>query len=186
MRRLMIVFAGGGVGSCLRALVLAWLAPWAATLPVPVLLANLVGAFVLSVVVVLADEAGLLRPETRLFLAVGVLGGFTTFSTFGWGADLLIAHQASGAALIYVGASLVGGVVAVGAGLVVGRELVVALERAAVALLERLEERGLRRIGVARVHMATIEAEDRAEFTPRGDERAETAGARAADAHGRR
>ena len=72
MRRLMIVFAGGGVGSCLRALVLAWLAPWAATLPAPVLLANLVGAFVLSVVVVLADEAGLLRPETRLFLAVGV------------------------------------------------------------------------------------------------------------------
>jgi len=188
MRRLMIVFVGGGVGSCLRALVLAWLAPWAATLPVPVLLANLVGAFVLSVVVVLADEAGLLRPETRLFLAVGVLGGFTTFSTFGWGADLLIAHQASGAALIYVGASLVGGVAAVGAGLVAGRELVVALERAAVALLERLEERGLRRVGVARVDRATItlKAEDREEVVPRGDERAETAGARAADARGRR
>ena len=186
MRRLMIVFAGGGVGSCLRALVLAWLAPWAATLPVPVLLANLVGAFVLSVVVVLADEAGLLRPETRLFLAVGVLGGFTTFSTFGWGADLLIAHQASGAALIYVGASLVGGVAAVGAGLVAGRELVVALERAAVALLERLEERGLRRVGVAWVDRAPIKAEDREEVVPRGDERAETAGARAADARGRR
>jgi CrcB protein len=166
MWRLMIVFAGGGVGSCLRALVLAWLAPWAATLPVPVLLANLVGAFVLSVVVVLADEAGLLRPETRLFLAVGVLGGFTTFSTFGWGADLLMAHQAS-AALLYVGA-----------GPVVGRELVVALER--------LEERGLRRIGGALVHMATIEAEDGAEYTTRGDERAETGGARAVDAHGRR
>jgi hypothetical protein len=138
------------------------------------------------VVVVLADEAGLLPPETRLFLAVGVLGGFTTFSTFGWGADLLIARQASGAALIYVGTSLVGGVVAVGVGLVAGRELVAALERAAVALLERLEERGLRRVGVARVDRATIKAEDREAFVPRGDERAETAGARAADAHGRR
>jgi hypothetical protein len=68
----------------------------------------------------------------------------------------------------------------------VGRELVVALERAAVALLERLEERGLRRIGVARVQMAPIEAEDRAEFTPRGDEGDEIAAARAADARGRR
>src|ERR687883_596039 len=175
MRRLMIVFAGGGGGSRGRALVLAWLGPRGAPPPVPVVLATLVGAFVLSVVVVLADEAGLLRPEPRLFLAVGVLGGFTTFSTFGWGADLLIAHQASGAALIYVGASLVGGVVAVGAGLVVGRELVVALERAAVARLERLEERGLRRIGVARVHMVTIDTEDRAGFTPLGDKRDEIA-----------
>jgi CrcB protein len=170
MRRLMIVFTGGGEGSCLRALLLAWLAPWAATLPVPVLLANVVGAFVLGVVVVLADEAGLLRSETRLFLAVGVLGGLTTFSTFGWGADLLIAQRAGGAALIYVGASLAGGVVAVVAGLVVGRELVVALERAAVALLERLEERGLRRIGRAQGPLTTSEAESRAEYPARADE----------------
>ncbi len=156
MRRPIIVFLGGGIGACLRALLLAWLAPWGAALPVPVLIANLLGAFILGVVFVLADEAGLLRAETRLFIAVGVLGGFTTFSTFGWGADLLLAHGAHlGAGLLYLAASVLGGVLAVGAGLLAGREL--------VALLGRLDERGLRRTGTARADMAAIEAEDHEE-----------------------
>ena len=162
MRRPVIAFVGGGLGACLRALLLAWLAPWGATLPAPVLLANLLGAFVLGLVYVLADEAGLLRAETRLFLAVGVLGGFTTFSTFGWGADLLLAHGRHWlAALLYLSASVAGGVSAVWAGLLAGRELVALLERAAVALLGRLDERGARRHGGSRVDMATIEAENR-------------------------
>src|SRR5437870_577727 len=130
MRRVVIVFMGGGVGSCLRAIVLSWLAPWSAWLPV--LLINLVGSFVLGMVFAMADEAGLLRTETRLFVAVGVLGGFTTFSTFGWGADLLAARGAGGIAIAYVAASVIGGVAAVGAGVVAGREIVAALERAAV------------------------------------------------------
>jgi fluoride ion exporter CrcB/FEX len=57
MRRLLLVFVGGGCGACLRALLLAWLQPWGVSLPVPVLLANLLGAFLLGVVSVLADEA---------------------------------------------------------------------------------------------------------------------------------
>ncbi len=123
MRRPLIVFLGGGIGASLRALLLLWLAPWGAVLPAPVLVANVLGAFVLGLVFVLADEAGLLRAETRLFLAVGVLGGFTTFSTFGWGADQLLARGAVGAALIYLGSSLVGGVVGVTAGLAMARAL---------------------------------------------------------------
>lgn len=164
MRRALLVFVGGGSGASLRALLLVWLQPWSASLPIPVLLANLLGAFILGLVFVLADEAGLLRAETRLFLAVGVLGGFTTFSTFGWGADLLLAHGAHWAAgLSYLAASMIGGVVAVSVGLLAGRELVALLERGAVALLGRLDERGLRRTGTARADLATIEAEDREE-----------------------
>src|SRR5205085_3507323 len=148
MRRAVIVFVGGGIGSCLRAVVLAWLSSWSTWLPV--LLVNLVGSFVIGVVFALADEAGLLRSETRLFVAVGMLGGFTSFSTFGWGADLLAGRGAGGIALAYVVASVVGGVAAAGAGLVAGREIVVALERAAIGLLGRLDERGLRRTGARR------------------------------------
>ena len=113
MRRAVIVFVGGGLGSCLRAVVLAWLWAWSTWLPV--LLVNPVGSFVLGLVVALADEAGLLRAETRLFVAVGVLGGFTTFSTFGWGADLLAGRGAVGIALAYVVASVLGAVAAAGA-----------------------------------------------------------------------
>jgi fluoride exporter len=161
MRRAVIVFVGGGLGSCLRAVVLAWLSAWSTWLPV--LLVNLVGSFVIGIVVALADEAGLLRAETRLFVAVGVLGGFTTFSTFGWGAALLAGRGAGGIALAYVVASVVGGVGAAGAGVVAGREVVVALERAAVGLLGRLDERGLRQRDTARRGSAAGTRQDREE-----------------------
>ena len=161
MRRAVIVFVGGGLGSCLRAVVLAWLGPWSTWLPV--LLVNLVGLFVLGVVFALADEAELLRAETRLFVAVGVLGGFTTFSAFGWGADLLAGRGAGGLALAYVVASVGGGVAAAGAGVVAGREVVVALERAAVGLLGRLDERGLRRTGASRHESEAETRQDRQE-----------------------
>ena len=161
MRRAVIVFMGGGTGSCLRAVVLAWLAPWSTWLPV--LLINLVGSFVIGLVFALADEAGLLRAETRLFVAVGVLGGFTTFSTFGWGADLLVGRGAGALALAYVVASVVGGVAAAGAGVVAGREVVVALERAAVGLLGRLDDRGLRRTGTSQRKSEAGTREDRQE-----------------------
>src|SRR6185437_16551189 len=132
MPRVLIVFLGGGSGACLRALLLAGLASWGTTSPV--LLANLIGSFLLGVVYVLADEAGLLRGRTRLFLALGVLGGFTTFSTFGWGADLLVAHGHAADAFQYLVASVGGGVAAVIVGLLAGRELVRALERGAMVV----------------------------------------------------
>lgn len=162
--RPVIVFIGGGLGACLRALFLAWLAPWGGVLPVPVLLVNILGAFVLGLVYVLADEAGLLRADTRLFLAVGLLGGFTTFSTFGWGAATLLGQGGHwGVAALYLAVSVVGGVLSIRVALTVGRVAVLALERGAVGVLGRLDARGLRRTGTAHEDIATIEAEDREE-----------------------
>lgn len=43
---------------------------------------NVLGAFVIGLVATLADERGVIAPQTRLFLVVGILGGFTTFSSF--------------------------------------------------------------------------------------------------------
>lgn len=158
MRRVVIVFVGGGLGSCARALVLQGFASWNTVLPLPVLAVNILGAFVLSVIYILADEVELLRAETRLFLAVGLLGGFTTFSTFGWGADLLAARGDALGASVYVVVSLVGGVLAVVAGLFAGRELVQGLERAARHILVRLENGQPRG---AREDMNAIETENR-------------------------
>jgi len=124
MRGLLIVFAGGGIGSCLRAALLEWLAGWGGALPAPVLLANLLGSFVLGLVFVLADEAKLLGIEARLFLAVGVLGGFTTFSTFAWVADVLLAGSGGRLVVVaYLLASVLGGVLSVWLGLGAGRLL---------------------------------------------------------------
>lgn len=145
----------------MRALALAWLVGGDGYLPGNVLLVNIVGAFALGVVFVLADEAGLLRAGTRLFIAVGVLGGFTTFSTFGWGAAVLVGHGQGAAAAIYVEASVAGGIIAIIFGMVVARETVGVLERSALALLQRLNAHGQRRYHDIRVDMGSIEAENR-------------------------
>lgn len=119
MQRALLVFLGGGTGAGIRALLLEAPVPWHPA--VLVLLINLAGSFAIGVVFALADEAGLLGAETRIFVAAGILGGFTTFSTLGWGTDLLLAgHEELGAAA-YLIASAVGGIAAAAGGMHTGR-----------------------------------------------------------------
>jgi CrcB protein len=132
--------------------------PSATEMPI-VLLINVLGAFLLGVVFALADEAGLMRAQTRFFLAVGVLGGFTTFSTFGWGVDVLLAQGAIGGAFAYLLASIGGGAMAVVAGLATGRELVALLERAALNVL-RADDRGMRPGRSSNVELRATTTED--------------------------
>jgi len=143
-RRLVIVFLGGGLGAATRAGLLT-------SLPsgfIAVLIANLVGTFVLAYLLVLADEAGLLHVETRLFLTVGFLGGLTTFSTLAWQADGLISLGPGGSviALAYVTGTVLGGIVMVQAGFATGRQSLLLIERGAEWVLARLTERGLRTV----------------------------------------
>jgi fluoride exporter len=127
VRRGVLVFIGGGVGACLRALTLQWLAPWG-SLPA-VLMVNVLGACLLGATFVLADEVELMGVESRLFVAVGLLGGFTTFSTFVWSADVAAGTGHLMLAIIYVTASAVGGVLACVLGIVGAREAIAVLER---------------------------------------------------------
>jgi fluoride exporter len=88
--------------------------PWA-TLAV-----NVVGCFALAVV--LAGPAmSRWSPTTSTAIAVGLLGSFTTFSTFGWETHTLLRTDEIGRAAAYVGLSLAGGLVATALGWVVGR-----------------------------------------------------------------
>ena len=50
--------------------------------PYGTLVVNLLGCFVIGIVVGLADKGNLLSPQTRIFWATGICGGFTTFSSF--------------------------------------------------------------------------------------------------------
>jgi CrcB protein len=52
--------------------------------PFGTLLVNVSGCLAIGVLGGLADQRGLLTPEARVFLLIGVLGGFTTFSSFGY------------------------------------------------------------------------------------------------------
>ncbi|MGH9275176.1 MAG: fluoride efflux transporter FluC [Acidimicrobiales bacterium] len=90
--------------------------PWA-TLGI-----NLVGSYLLGVVLVLGDERG--WPETTTIpLAVGFLGAFTTFSTFSYQTYTLARTDRAGTAAMYVAASVVGGVLAAAAGYLTGKAM---------------------------------------------------------------
>lgn len=74
---------GGAIGSVARYLIGVRLYSFLGLgLPYGTLTVNLVGSFLLGVILGLVEERGAFGPETRSFLTIGFLGGFTTFSTF--------------------------------------------------------------------------------------------------------
>jgi CrcB protein len=81
--RLLLVLAGGALGSAGRYLVATWMAGWfGAAFPWGTFTVNVVGSFLIGLLATLADEIGSIGPQGRVFLVVGVIGGFTTFSSF--------------------------------------------------------------------------------------------------------
>lgn len=82
---LLSVFVGAGIGGGLRYSVGGWVADrWGSSFPWHTFGINMVGAFLLGLLMALSVERGLVSPEVRLFLGVGLLGGFTTFSTLSY------------------------------------------------------------------------------------------------------
>ncbi|WJL97152.1 CrcB family protein [Microbacterium sp. ET2] len=115
---LLAVMAGGAVGAGLRALLLLPVAGGARADVVAVtLVENVVGSFMLGVVVaVLGDR----RPRLRAFAGTGVLGGFTTYSTFAV-QTAQSTTDATATAILLVLASLLLGLLAAFGGLAAGR-----------------------------------------------------------------
>jgi CrcB protein len=56
----------------------------ASTFPWGTFIANIAGSFIIGVVFALAEKGNLMNAEWRIFLAVGICGGFTTFSSFAY------------------------------------------------------------------------------------------------------
>ena len=77
---------------------------------------NLLGCFLAGVFFALSQKYPVLQNEARLFLMVGILGGFTTFSSFGLETFQLLRHGQSGLAFSYALSSLVLGVIVLGLG----------------------------------------------------------------------
>lgn len=125
MNAYLLVGLGGGLGSMVRFAIQSWtmnLTPVAAWFPAGTLLVNVSGCFVMGCIAVLLGEDTAREPYRRLLLT-GFLGGYTTFSAFGWETLRLIEEQRLGPAAAYIGLSMVLGLAAVGAGYFVGRTI---------------------------------------------------------------
>ena len=108
---------GGLVGSVLRYLVSLIPLRHESGFPLVTLGINVLGAFLLGLIMVAAGRNSGIDPRTLLFLKVGVCGGFTTFSTFALEAHTLISGGKPAVALLYMLLSVVLCVLAVfGAG----------------------------------------------------------------------
>ena len=125
MQNLLYVGLGGATGSILRYLASKWmdrLFPTTA-LPIGTFTVNIVGCLVLGILAGLADSRDLIRAEVRLLLMVGLLGGFTTFSTFGYETLTLARGSERWLPFVYVGASVMLGVAAAWVGNAIGRSM---------------------------------------------------------------
>lgn len=118
MRNILFVGLGGFAGSVLRYLVSGWVQRLSDTslFPYGTLSVNVVGCLVIGLLGGWADNTELFNPAVRLFLLLGLLGGFTTYSTFGYETMALLRDRQTTAALGYVGLHLVLGLGAVALG----------------------------------------------------------------------
>jgi CrcB protein len=124
VRELAVVAAGGAIGAGMR----WWLGGLMAErlgayFPWHTLVVNISGAFLLGVLMALSAERGILSQEWRLFAGVGVLGGYTTFSTLAYESMRLLEQGLWTQGLGNMFGSGLAGLVAVVAGLALGRVL---------------------------------------------------------------
>ena len=126
MQSTLLVFLGAGLGGALRHGVnLAAARLLGPSFPYGTLAVNVVGSFAMGAIVAwlaFRGEAGWNQP-LRLFLATGILGGFTTFSAFSLDSVLLWERGAAALAVTYVLISVAGSIVALFVGLAAVRAL---------------------------------------------------------------
>jgi len=108
MKVLLAVAAGGALGAVGRYLVMTQVAHWlGAAFPFATLAVNVIGSFILGLLVELLALVWSPPQELRALIVVGVLGAFTTFSTFSMDVALQVERGEANWAMVYVVASVV-------------------------------------------------------------------------------
>lgn len=117
MKNLLLVCAGGAVGSGARYLVgLAMVERFGKGFPWGTLCVNLVGCLLLGAIMRASEKSGAISPALLLTLTVGVMGGFTTYSSFNFETFRMLQDGRSREAIVYVLMTLGGGFLAGAAG----------------------------------------------------------------------
>jgi fluoride exporter len=115
---LLLVGLGGFVGSTLRFLTVRLMDSKLNSLfPFGTLTVNVVGSFVLGLIYMLALRKAGISENARLFLGVGLCGGFTTFSAFALENFSLMEQKLVSISLLYIVISVVMGILALAAGI---------------------------------------------------------------------
>ena len=112
---------GGFLGAIARYLLASAIVErWGGIFPWGILIVNLTGSFILGFFMAFAQSRSWIQPNFRLLFAVGIVGGYTTFSTFTYDSVRLALDGKLLLATTNVGASVLLGCLAVMAGIIVG------------------------------------------------------------------
>jgi fluoride exporter len=121
MRRYFLVAIGGGIGSLMRFAIAQWVFSMSNWAPLPILIINVSGCFAISCLNFVTDPSGevYLGSQSRLFLLVGVCGGYTTFSSFSLISFVAARHGALADLWLNIGLSHILCLISVWAGAIV-------------------------------------------------------------------
>jgi CrcB protein len=123
MRTVLAVALAGALGALARWGIGAWFGHRYPSFPWGTMVINISGSFILGVLFAVLVERGIGSATTRVALMVGLLGAYTTFSTFSLETFRLLEEGATGSALANIGLSVVLGLLAVWLGITVGRAI---------------------------------------------------------------
>ena len=103
----LMIGVGGFIGAILRYAMSGWIQSGIMTFPLGTLGVNFIGSFFVSLVLYLSEYRGLFSEEIRIFLTIGVLGSFTTMSTFSFESFKLLEQGEIGALSLNVLGTLI-------------------------------------------------------------------------------
>jgi CrcB protein len=123
MLQVLLVGAGGFIGAILRYALGGWVHDMLnnASFPYGTLVVNAVGCLLIGFLSGLAESRSVIGPEARLFIFIGILGGFTTFSSFAYETFSLARDAQNLAAIVNVFAQVILGLIGVWFGNVLAR-----------------------------------------------------------------
>lgn len=117
-RTILFVGAGGFIGSVMRYLLQVFVENrMLSTFPLGTMIANIAGSFLIGIVFALAEKQ-IMNSDWRLFMSVGICGGFTTFSAFAFNNFNMIKEHTWNQLLLNVSGNLILGVFAVYLGII--------------------------------------------------------------------
>ena len=124
MSNYFIIGLGGFLGAISRYIVALWIGQrWGRIFPLGTFVVNVSGCFLISLLMSLFTEKFMVNPQVRLFLVIGFLGAYTTFSTFEYETGNLVKDGEWSIALANVILSVIAGFVALKLGEIIAKSV---------------------------------------------------------------